>query len=126
MKVVTNGCFTELNSWHKKYLKEASKYGDLIVLMNSNKYIKKYKNYKIIKSDEERKQKLLNLPFVKEVYIFDESPIELFKQIKPDIYIKGGDYNINNIDKNEKKVLEELNAKIIFTKKYEKEILYNS
>jgi bifunctional ADP-heptose synthase (sugar kinase/adenylyltransferase) len=122
---ITNGCYVEILPWHKKYLKEASKYGELIVLMNSAKSIRKLKNYKNIPSDVDRVNDLLRLPYVSQVIVFDEqSPVKLLKQLKPDYYVKGGDYTIDTINQLERKVLESMGTKIVFTGKYKKDMGY--
>jgi D-beta-D-heptose 7-phosphate kinase/D-beta-D-heptose 1-phosphate adenosyltransferase len=123
--VLTNGCFVEVTDWHKKMLQEASQYGKVIVLMNSTKSIEKLKNYRNVPSDEYRKNQLLSLPYVADVYIFDEtSPIKIMKQMKADFYFKGGDYDINSINQLERKILEKNGTKIMFAKEYKKDYGY--
>jgi D-beta-D-heptose 7-phosphate kinase/D-beta-D-heptose 1-phosphate adenosyltransferase len=97
MKIVfTNGCFDILHVGHVKLLQYSKSLGDkLIVGLNSDLSIKKIKGEKRpINNEYDRKILLESLKYVDEVIIFEEdTPIELIKQIKPDIIVKGGDYN---------------------------------
>lgn len=83
-----------------RYLKESSKYGDILVVgVNSDSSIKrlKGKNRPIV-SQEERMELLSSLSFVSYVVPFDEdTPYEIIKKISPDIITKGGDYNSNEV-----------------------------
>ena len=93
--VFTNGCFDILHSGHVKYLEEANKFGDILVIgLNSDKSVKKIKgNNRPINSQDERAYILASLEVVDYVVIFDdETPIDLIKLIEPDILVKGGDY----------------------------------
>jgi len=120
MKVFTNGCFDPLKPHHLKYLNEASKIGELIVGINSDKSVERIKK-KPVESEKIRLNSIKFIVFVKEAYLFEEdTPIELIKKIKPDIYVKGGDYTIETINQELRKFLEESNIKIKFTKKYRK------
>lgn len=120
MKIFTNGCFDPLSSWHRKYLEEASKMGELIVGVNSDKSMERIKR-KPLNSENERLRALRSLREVNVAVIFKEdNPIELIKRVKPDIYVKGGDYTIETIDQELRKFLEKEKIKIKFTKKYEK------
>jgi len=119
MKVFTNGCFDPFSSWHLEYLEEASKMGRLIVGVNSDKSMERIKKKSLI-SESERLKTIQNLIFVKEAYLFEEdTPIELIKKIKPDLYVKGGDYTIETINQELRKFLDG-KIKIKFTKKYRK------
>jgi bifunctional ADP-heptose synthase (sugar kinase/adenylyltransferase) len=52
--------------------------------------------------------------FVDYVIIFsDKSPIKLLELLKPDYYIKGGDYTIDTIDQDERKVVEVYGGEIV-------------
>ena len=93
--VFTNGCFDILHAGHVTYLNEAKSLGDkLIIGLNSDQSVKtlKGKSRPIIK-EEHRAILLASLEIVDMVVMFEEStPIELITQLKPDIHVKGGDY----------------------------------
>ena len=93
--VFTNGCFDIFHVGHSRYLMDASRYGDiLIVAVNSDSSVKKLKGpERPIVSENERMELLAALECVSYVVKFDEdTPIELIKTLKPDIITKGGDY----------------------------------
>lgn len=118
--ILTNGCFVEVTDWHKKYLGEASKYGHVVVLMNSNKSVQELKGYNNLPDENIRRENLLKLPYVTDVIIFDGNPDSLFEKIKPDYYCKGGDYTIDTIVQHERRTLEELKIPILFMKNYDR------
>ena len=96
----TNGCFDILHVGHVKYLKEAKKCGDvLIVGLNSDASVKMLKGEtRPINPQNDRAEVLIALSCVDYVVIFDEiSPIALLKSIKPDVYVKGADYTIETL-----------------------------
>jgi D-beta-D-heptose 7-phosphate kinase/D-beta-D-heptose 1-phosphate adenosyltransferase len=93
--VFTNGCFDILHVGHIRLLDFAKSLGTkLIVGLNSDKSIKKLKGFsRPINCEQDRKEILLSNKNVDNVIIFDEdTPLELIKNIKPDIIVKGGDY----------------------------------
>jgi rfaE bifunctional protein nucleotidyltransferase chain/domain len=74
-KIVTvNGCFDLLHSGHLDFLKFAKSHGDkLIVLLNSDKSVKKLKGKdRPVFSQTDREKMLLALKYVDEVIVFDE------------------------------------------------------
>lgn len=96
----TNGCFDILHVGHVKYLKEAKKCGDvLIVGLNSDASVKMLKGEtRPINPQNDRAEVLTALSCVDYVVIFDEiSPIALLKSIKPDVYVKGADYTLETL-----------------------------
>jgi len=98
--VFTNGCFDILHPGHVELLKEAKKHGDiLIVALNSDKSIKKIKGKnRPINNQQFRSSLLESICFVDFIIFFDDmTPINLIKNIKPHVLIKGGDYNKNQI-----------------------------
>ena len=93
--VFTNGCFDIIHAGHVKYLEEAKSYGDILVLgLNSDDSIKRLKGEnRPINTIEDRAIVLAALESVDFVIEFkDDTPYELIKAIKPDILVKGGDY----------------------------------
>lgn len=93
--VLTNGAFDILHAGHIDFLQKAKALGDvLIVGVNSDESIKKYKDLKRpINPLYSRLLVLSALRCVDLVVAFsEERPAELIRAIKPDIYVKGGDY----------------------------------
>jgi rfaE bifunctional protein nucleotidyltransferase chain/domain len=91
----TNGCFDILHVGHVRYLREAKKTADVLVLaLNSDSSVRSIKGEKRpLVTENERAEVLEALEFIDFITIFDEStPLELIKYLKPDILIKGGDW----------------------------------
>jgi D-beta-D-heptose 7-phosphate kinase/D-beta-D-heptose 1-phosphate adenosyltransferase len=93
--VTTNGSFDILHYAHINLLKKAKQEGDfLIVLLNSDSSIKRFKGEKrpIIPQDE-RALMLEALEYVDYIVIFEEDkPLKLLEIIKPHKHIKGGSF----------------------------------
>ena len=93
--VFTNGCFDILHAGHVQYLEISKSYGDVLILgLNSDRSVKALKGDERPFNDQfDRAYILAALEVVDFVVIFDEdTPYELIKIIKPDILIKGSDY----------------------------------
>lgn len=93
--VFTNGCFDILHFGHIKYLEKARNLGDLLVIgLNSDSSVQRLKGKsRPINSAFQRACLLASLYFVDFVVIFEEdTPFELIKALKPDILVKGKDY----------------------------------
>lgn len=91
----TNGCFDILHAGHIRYLREAKKTADVLVLaLNSDSSVRAIKGEKRpLMSEEERAEILAALECIDFVTIFQElTPLELINYLKPDILIKGGDW----------------------------------
>lgn len=98
--VFTNGCFDILHAGHVDYLEKASLKGArLVVGLNTDSSIRRIKGEKRPIIDESSRSRVLAaLGFVDAVVLFDEdTPIELIRQLMPDILVKGKDYDISNI-----------------------------
>jgi D-glycero-beta-D-manno-heptose 1-phosphate adenylyltransferase len=96
----TNGVFDILHYGHVKYLEEAEKMGDvLIVGVNSDSSVKENKGDKRpINNEKSRLSVLAALESVGYVFLFDEKdPSSCLGKIKPDIHIKAGDYKLSQI-----------------------------
>ena len=98
--VFTNGCFDLLHKGHLDLLNESSKYGDILIIgLNSDSSVKKLKGASRPVEDEmKRSQKLMALNYVDHVIIFKQlTPRKLISELKPDVLVKGGDYELNKI-----------------------------
>lgn len=98
--VFTNGCFDILHFGHVKYLRQAKKKGDaLIVGLNSDRSVKKLKGKtRPLNAEFQRAYVLSNLSCVDFVVIFnEETPYNLINVLKPDILVKGGDWQKDKI-----------------------------
>ena len=96
----TNGCFDLLHPGHIALLESSKKRCDILVVgLNSDRSVAKLKgSARPIQDQLSRKTILTALKAVSLVIIFDEeTPETLIKQLKPDIIVKGGDYNIEDI-----------------------------
>lgn len=98
--VFTNGCFDILHVGHIRYLQEAARLGDLLVVgLNSDASVRRLKGAeRPINSELERAETLCALSFVDYVVVFDEdTPLQLIKKIQPDVLVKGGDYKPDEV-----------------------------
>lgn len=96
-----NGSFDLLHPGHLHMLYEASQQADvLIVALNSDASIKKYKSDKRpILTLEHRLQMMSALEFVTYITYFEETdPIDLLKKIRPDVHVNGSEYGENCIE----------------------------
>lgn len=115
--VVTNGCFDILHRGHAEYLFKARSLGDaLMVFINADSSIRTLKGPNRPVNDEKSRAILLgSLYFVDSIVVFATPRCtDLFTKIKPDIYVKGADYNIDTINKEEKAALLAVGSKIEF------------
>lgn len=112
--VFTNGCFDILHKGHITYLYEAKKLGDILIIgLNSDNSIKRIKGEKRpILPEDERAFILSALEMVDYVVIFEEdTPYELIKRVKPDVLVKGGDWDVKNIVGRD--IVESYNGKVL-------------
>ena len=113
--VFTNGCFDILHAGHVRYLSAAKNFGDILIVgLNSDDSVKKLKGEdRPVNSEQDRAEVLLGLKAVDEVVIFSEATAEnLISEIKPDVYVKGGDYNLENLP--EAKIVQSYGGKVEF------------
>ncbi|GAB3964767.1 hypothetical protein GCM10027615_08160 [Plantactinospora veratri] len=93
--VFTNGCFDVLHRGHVRYLDQARQLGDLLVVaVNSDDSVRRLKGTdRPVNPVEDRVALLAALSCVDHVVVFEEdSPAGLIEAVRPDVYVKGGDY----------------------------------
>ena len=98
--VFTNGCFDLLHKGHIDLLNKASTFGDILIVgLNSDNSVKNLKGQaRPIENEITRSKKLLEISNVDFVIIFNsETPKDLIIKIMPDVLVKGGDYNNDDI-----------------------------
>ena len=98
--VFTNGVFDILHEGHKELLKFAKTKGrKLIVGINSDASVKRLKGKdRPINKQEHRKMMIEMLGIADEVVVFNEdTPMQLIKEVRPDIIVKGGDYEEKDV-----------------------------
>lgn len=98
--VFTNGCFDLLHPGHTRYLAEARKLGDcLVVAVNSDRSVRRLKGYgRPIFPEAERAEVLASLGSVDYVTVFDEdTPRNLIAAMLPQVLVKGADWGPGQI-----------------------------
>lgn len=114
MIVATSGGFDPLHCGHIRCFKEAKKLGELIVILNSDNFLKKKKG-QCFMPYRERKELLESIRYVDKVVPCidkDQTVCQTLALLHPDIFVKGGDRTITNIP--EREVCERLGIKMIF------------
>ena len=98
--VFTNGVFDLLHPGHIRYLQDARRLGDvLIVGINSDRSVRAIKGpERPVTPENERAEILSALGCVDAVATFDEeTPAEIIRRIQPDVLVKGADWGTNDI-----------------------------
>jgi len=98
--VFTNGVFDLLHVGHVRYLAQARALGDaLLVAINSDRTVRELKGSdRPVFDQAERAEILAALRQVDYVVVFDDiSPRSLIAQLLPDVLVKGGDYQLDEI-----------------------------
>lgn len=114
--VVTNGCFDILHLGHVTYLETARNQGDaLLVGLNSDAAVRQLKGAgRPVNNQHDRAAVLAALESVDGVYIFNEPTATAFLALsQPDIYVKGGDYTLETINQEERRVVERAGGSVL-------------
>lgn len=92
--VFTNGCFDLLHVGHVRLLQFARELGDFLVVgLNSDASVSRLKPGRPLVPERERQEILRSLRCVNNVVIFNEdTPEQLIKDLRPDILVKGSDW----------------------------------
>jgi rfaE bifunctional protein kinase chain/domain/rfaE bifunctional protein nucleotidyltransferase chain/domain len=112
--VFTNGCFDVLHAGHVTYLEQARALGDvLVVALNSDVSVRRLKGPgRPVIPEAGRSAMLAGLRAVDHVVVFDEAtPEPLLELVRPEIYVKGGDYSAQMLS--ETAVVERLGGEVV-------------
>lgn len=113
--IFTNGCFDLLHVGHLRVFREAKKMGDLLIVgINSDRSVQALKGAtRPIISEKDRAEMVSGLKPVDHVIIFDEDTVaHLLEIVKPHVYVKGGDYTLENLP--EKETIKKLGIEVKF------------
>jgi D-glycero-beta-D-manno-heptose 1-phosphate adenylyltransferase len=114
--VVTNGCFDLLHLGHVTYLEAARALGQaLLVGVNSDESVRALKGPgRPINSESDRAAVLAALQSVDAVCVFtDRDALRFLGAVQPDLYAKGGDYTVDTINQDERRLVEKLGGKVV-------------
>lgn len=114
--VATNGCFDLLHPGHVGYLEAARNHGDaLLVGLNGDDSVRQLKGAdRPVNSQEDRAMVLAALESVDAVCVFEEKTAARFLELaEPDIYVKGGDYTLETLNQEERRLVESRGGRII-------------
>lgn len=113
--VVTNGCFDILHLGHVTYLETARNLGDLLLVgVSGDNSVQQLKGPgRPVNDEQDRALLLASLESVDGVCIFTEKAASRFLSIAtPDIYVKGGDYTLETLNQEERRIVEQAGGKI--------------
>ena len=113
--VVTNGCFDLLHVGHVRYLEQAASLGAcLLIGINDDAGVRELKgDSRPLNADKDRAEVLAALRCVGAVCIFPGSrAVDFLQLVQPDIYVKGGDYTLDDLYPPERTVLEAVGSQI--------------
>jgi D-glycero-beta-D-manno-heptose 1-phosphate adenylyltransferase len=114
--VATNGCFDLLHLGHVTYLETARSNGDaLLVGVNCDEAVRQLKGAdRPVTPETDRALVLAALASVDAVCIFPGKTAEAFlAAAQPDVYIKGGDYTVDKLNQDERRIVEKSGGTIL-------------
>lgn len=115
--VLTNGCFDLLHAGHIFFLEQAARASDaLFIALNSDASVRALKGpTRPIQSEIERAYALAALACVHTLVLFDQPRlVNEIETLRPDIYVKAGDYTLESLDAGERHALQQVGAEIRF------------
>ena len=114
--VVTNGCFDLLHPGHVSYLESARNQGDALLLgLNGDDSVRQLKGeLRPVNPEADRAAVVAALQSVDGVCIFAEKTATRFlTAAQPDVYVKGGDYTLETVNPDERRVVEQSGGRIV-------------
>lgn len=113
---VTNGCFDLLHAGHVAYLEAARETADaLLVAINSDASVRRLKGpARPVNTEANRARVVAALACVDAVTIFDEPDARtVLELLAPEVYVKGGDYTLETINQDERRLVERLGGQVL-------------
>lgn len=113
--VLTNGCFDLLHVGHTRYLRQARAMGDLLIVgINDDASVTRLKGaQRPIVSQGDRAELVAALESVDYVVIFTEdTAVPLVEALRPEIYVKGGDYALGGKDLPEAEIVQAYGGRV--------------
>ena len=114
--VVTNGCSDLLHRGHITYLEAARNEGDLLLVgVNGDEAVRSLKGPgRPVNAEQDRAAVICALESVGAVCIFPQvRATEFLSLAEPDVYVKGGDYTLDTLDPDERRVVERVGGSIV-------------
>lgn len=114
---ITNGCFDLLHAGHVHYLREAAEQGDVLwLLLNSDASVRAIKGpTRPVQPEIYRAYVMAALECIDAVILFPNPRLDHeIRQLRPDIYVKAGDYDIETINPDEKAALIDVGTDVRF------------
>lgn len=114
--VVTNGCFDLLHLGHVSYLENARSLGDgLLIGVNADTAVQQLKGPdRPVNPEGDRAAVLAALECVSGVCVFAEPTATRFLSMaRPDVYVKGGDYTLESLNQEERRLVEGAGGKVV-------------
>lgn len=115
--VLTNGVFDLLHTGHLHYLQAARRLGDaLFIALNSDASVKELKGpARPVQAEQDRAFALGALACVDAIVVFRAKRLTAeIQALRPDIYVKAGDYTLDKLDPEERAALQSVGARIEF------------
>jgi rfaE bifunctional protein nucleotidyltransferase chain/domain len=113
--VATNGCFDLLHVGHVRYLQAARAFGDVLAVgVNGDRSVRELKGSgRPLRSENDRAEILAALQCVDLVTVFPEvQATQFLAAVRPAVYVKGGDYTADTLNKEERSILDKAGAEI--------------
>ncbi len=114
--VATNGCFDLLHAGHVTYLEAARNLGDILLVgLNPDAAVRGLKGAdRPVNAEADRATVLAALQSVDGVCLFAEPTAARFLTVvQPEIYVKGGDYTLDTINQEERRVVEQADGRVV-------------
>lgn len=118
----TNGCFDIIHAGHVRTLEDARGHGDvLLVGLNSDDSARRLKGAgRPVFNERERAEMVAALSAVDLVVIFPEdSSLPLIEALKPEVWVKGGDYVIETVNRQERAFVESYGGRVALGRRVE-------